>query len=234
MRLLYANLGRGTKGNVTRSWQSLADTANHDDLDAAVIVEVDEGDHGYSDHAIAARMFKGWRRRFWRRMVVVLVNPKHKPTDAKVSRANDSAVKRWSPSRYVVELVLPSGDDTPDTLLIGVHYAAGYKNGQRPSWARPLLATSWLATRQVHRRRVRRAHRRGMHSVTLMDCNDHAYDATYLHPSAEVLFGRGGSDWGVAVPAAGWEVKRKSDRPVATYVERFHQGHEVAVVFGRR
>jgi hypothetical protein len=232
MKFIYANLGRGNAANVERSWESLADAANDADVDAAVVVEVDEGDKGYSDHGFARRFFKGWRLRFMRRMVVILVNAKHKVAGATVTDAPNSAVKRWSPFRYVVELVIPTKRG-PDVCVIGVHYAAGYKNGTRPSWARPLLAASWLATRAVHRARVRAANKRGQHSVTLMDCNDHSFDVKFLHPDAVTLFGPGGSDWGVAVPAPGYHVAWDSDSPVRTYVERFHQGHKITVNFKR-
>lgn len=230
MRGLYANMGRGKPATVTRSWQALADRAETRDVDFAVFVEVDEGDQGYSDHAIIRRMFTGWRLRFMRLMVVILVNPRHEVTDAESTKSGDG-VRRWSPVRYVNELRIPATDG-PATTVIGVHYAAGYKNGQRPAWAVPLLGASWNLTRLVHKRRVHAAIRRGDHVITLADTNDHNFDASYLHPSAVVLFGPGGSDWGVAVPARGWQVVSHRDRRVETFVERFHQGHETTVKFG--
>jgi hypothetical protein len=231
MKFLYANLGRGNAKNVERSWQSLAEAANAEDVDATVVVEVDEGDKGYSDHGFIRKYFKGWTQRFMRLMVVVIVNAKHKVADSKVTASGDG-VKHWSPNRYVVETRILS-DKGPATTIIGVHYVAGYKNGTRPAWAVPLLAASWLLTRRKHRNRVRAAQRRGDHVVTLMDCNDHKFDVSYLHPNAVVLFGPGGSDWGVAVPAPGYAVKHHDDNRVATYVERFHQGHLVTVTFAK-
>lgn len=230
MKFVYSNLGRGVKSTVSRSWASLAATSQRDDVDAVVVVEVDEGDKGYSDHAFIRQYFKGWRQRFMHQMVVILVNAKHETTRAKVSGVENSSVKHWSPSRYVCELTIPA-ETGPDVCVIGVHYAAGYLNGTRPSWARPLLRASWLNTRRVHRARVRAAVKRGEHVVTLMDCNDHHFDPKYLHPSAVALFGPGGSDWGIAVPAPGYRLASNHDLRVATYVEKFHQGHEITVQF---
>lgn len=233
MKFLYANLGRGNAKNVERSWASLAEAADSQDVDATVVVEVDEGDKGYSDHGFIRKYFKGWRLRFMQRMVVILVNAKHKVTDGRVTASGDG-VKHWSPNRYVVEIRIPSEDGSgPATTVIGVHYVAGYKNGTRPAWARPLLAASWLLTRRKHRNRVRAAQRRGDHSVTLMDCNDHKFDVSYLHAAAVTLFGPGGSDWGVAVPAPGYAVKHFEDDRVATFVEKFHQGHLVTLTFSK-
>lgn len=229
MKFIYANLGRGHAADVQHSWASLAAASQDADVDAVVVVEVDEGDKGYSDHEFIRRYFQGWRLRFMKRMVVILVNAKHKTEDSKVTNAG-IGVKRWSPQRYVVETRIPS-ESGPATTVIGVHYAAGYKNGTRPSWARPLLKASWLGTRAGHRARVRAAAKRGDHSVTLMDCNDHNFDTKYLHPDAVTLFGPGGSDWGIAVPATGYRVKTRKDTRVQTFVERFHQGHKVTVEF---
>lgn len=231
MKFLYSNLGRGNAKNVEQSWASLASAAARNDVDATVVVEVDEGDKGYSDHGFIRKYFKGWKQRFMKRMVVILVAAEHTVADSKVT-ASGSGVKHWSPDRYVVETRILS-ESGPATTVIGVHYVAGYKNGTRPSWARPLLAASWLLTRRKHRNRVRAAQRRGDHSVTLMDCNDHHFDVAYLHPEAVTLFGPGGSDWGVAVPAPGYAVKHHDDDRVATYVEKFHQGHLVTIIFAR-
>lgn len=233
MKFIYANLGRGKKAAVEKSWASLAKAATSDEVDGAVFVEVDEGDKGYSDHAFVKRFFgKAFRLKFMRRMVTVLINDKNTARNAVFTSAGNG-VKRWSPSRYVCEVRIPS-EDGPATTLIGVHYAAGYKNGTRPSWAKPLLKTSWVGTQRGHRKRVRAAMKRGDHSVTLMDCNDHHFDEKYLSPDAVTLFGPGGSDWGIAVPAPGYRVKGHSDKHVTTYVEKFHQGHEVTVNFAKQ
>lgn len=230
MRYVYANLGRGTALQAKRSWAALGSAASA--ADAAVFVEVDEGDTGYSDHGFIRQYFRGFQQKFMRRMTVILVASRHSTQDARVTYSGDG-VKRWSPVRYVNELrVLPDKDGNPATTIIGVHYAAGYRNGTRPAWAVPLLGASWNLTHKKHKRRVLKAHRRGDHVVTLFDANDHQFDETYLHPKAVRVF-HDVSDYGVAVPANGWTVRVGEASTVQTYIEKAHTGHIVDVNFKR-
>lgn len=228
MKLIFANLGRGTRNEAKRSWASLAEASNEHDVDVTAVVEVDEGDSGYSDRKFAARFFKGWRKRLLKHRTVILVNPKRRTTNTALTPAG-RAVKHWSPGRYVAESRILAKIGPAITVIV-VHYAAGFRNGARPSWARPLLRLSWLKTLRTHRKRIRNARVRGDHVVTLFDGNDRKFDVESLHRDADLLFSDG-VDRGAAIPARGYRVKRHKDQPVHTYIERHHQGHLVHVWF---
>lgn len=229
MKYVYANLGRGTALQAKRSWHSLGVAAA--EADAAVFVEVDEGDTGYSDHDFIRQFFRGFQQKFMRRMTVILVASKHRVQGARSTFSGDG-VKRWSPVRYVNEIRVlpPAGKQEPATTIIGVHYAAGYHNGTRPKWAVPLLGVSWHLTHKVHRARVRAAHERADHVVSFFDANDHDFHETFLHRDAVRVF-HDVSDYGVAVPAHGWHVRAVTHDTVQTFIEKAHTGHLVAVRF---
>lgn len=228
--VLFANLGRGTAANVKRSWVDLANHAA--DCDAVCPVEVDEGDKGYSDHELMRMAFG---------------TPEWKPTPADWAKIHEPilvrkgvhvkrsrriwagrSVKHQSPARGLSVDVI-DGYAHPDIDLVSTHFAAGYLNGTRPPAIKRLLGLSWNATRAALVLRAHYAHLRGRHFVAVMDTNDRGFKR--LHRGEVRLFASG-PDLGVCVPARGWRVTF-THTEVATFIEKIHQGHKVALTFTR-
>jgi hypothetical protein len=160
-------------------------------------VEINEGDDN-DEKALIRRVFPNWQLRLASTREPILLSPDWAQCQERVRWVGDTAVEHWSPVRSVGRVFLPDNE-----TLFSAHYAAGANGqGDRPSWARGPLQTSWDNLDRVHKQLEQVEYRRGR-NVSLME-DRNAYTVKVVRPipgQRTVVHER--TDWGMVRPAEG-------------------------------
>lgn len=228
---VFQNAGRGTAHQAEQAWANIAHASAHADF--AVVVEVDEGDKGYSDHKLAAKAMSHMHaapnladshEMLWVRDPKLIVGGG--------IRRGGRSVRHWSPARPARYTDLRKQHGR--TLrVIYAHPAAGAgKQGRnRPAWARPLLQTSWDSTIAAIVDLIRDGHDKGYDVALLTDANSRILEpvlARELKPLRSARLFVDMPDYGLFWPAKGAEVSRIKADTFANPIEpKLHQGHHV-------
>jgi hypothetical protein len=228
---VFQNAGRGTKRQAEQAWAHIGHASA--DVDFAVVVEVDEGDKGYSDHTLAANAMRHMhaapnltnsREMLW------VADPKL-IVGGGVRRGGRS-VRHWSPPRPVhyTDLRKQRGRAL---RVIYAHPAAGAgrQGRNRPTWARPLLQTSWDASIHAIAELIQAGHAKGYDVALLTDANSRILEPVLAREIPGIHCTRlfvDMPDYGLCWPAKDATVSRVKAQTFANPIEpKLHQGHHV-------
>lgn len=169
-----------------------------DEQSAIFLCEINEGDDN-NEMALVRTTFKGWRVYGAKTREPILLSPDQPRAKSNTYWVKDSAVRKWSPIRSVLVVHLA---DEPESL-IGCHPCAGANGqGDRPSWARGPLQTSWDNTIDKMNSIKKRLHLRGRDVTTMIDSNTYDNKTYKLLPNERQVW-RDATDVGRVYPALG-------------------------------
>jgi hypothetical protein len=224
LTVAFANIGRGTPEQTRDAIALIAAQMLAFDTAALLLNEVDEADTA-DEHGLLSTAFRKWEDHAWDSREPILT----KGVKVKRSSTRKAArgVTRQSPARPIHEVIVDGGDD-PDIVLIGGHYPAGARNGQRAARTKAALVSEYVRMQAIHRTRIRHHRRAGRHIIWAMDANWRHFPK--MHRAEGELINHG-PDYIRVIPARGWEAVKAPSRKNNLPVEPLHKLLWAVVVF---
>lgn len=218
----FGNLGRAD--NAQEILNSL-EPFDHKPNRVILLNEIREGDKGYDEMKLVRQKLDDTHRWYFPRTKEPIGVPDQMVKQVRKSRIVGifKGVARQSPARMLLEIIFePDEKGEPETVLLGGHFYAGAKNGQRKWAVKKLLIFLYNRMFNKLKRRAKKHNRKGRHVEYFMDTNWRGFPK--VHPDEETLF----NDWpdvGRVIPAPGYKVVNKNHRTRNMDVEKHHDAH---------